>query len=458
MRWRGTHATTEGCGAPKRSIICMSWGSRSKSTDYKSWWSSRSSNGLCWSCTVGKGPYRGIIKIQEIRKVRLSETHASGNREASAHNDWWKANWRNKYQQERSRRTWNGEVWEFSRGSEPRRRIEQFFSVNMVREWWMLIFPDSFFTVSYTWSSDCSVYDGRSTYTAPVARTFFCAHPHIFMRVHIHAWLKCLKRFIACVSHLSISPSPFSCLIHPCCSLTVTSRPLPTTTSQTIPSTRSCRTVRVLKGAGHAPLRTCIAKFGYLTKSDANTGYDPKKFDKNTSVNDDTTLINDPDQNTSDFSKTMNENTSQFGVHTVFESSVLHVSHWWCSQSENRCYTEKKEKVLWSVLQSRCHRKVNGTVLVWVWRVTENPVLKSLRKILFWWTRSPRTPWTKSSTSCYCRENYIWMSTRWRSRIWGKESQKTHWLSHSVSLNLKDLLEINGQIKLNVREFICVAE
>ena len=238
MRWRGTHATTEGCGAPKRSIICMSWGSRSKSTDYKSWWSSRSSNGLCWSCTVGKGPYRGIIKIQEIRKVRLSETHASGNREASAHNDWWKANWRNKYQQERSRRTWSGEVREFSRGSEPRRRIEQFFSVNMVREWWMLIFPDSFCTVSYTWSSDCSVYDGRSTC---MHAQFFCAHPHIFMRVHIHAWLKCLKRFIACASHLSISPSPFSCLIHPCCSLTVTSRPLPTTTSQTIPSTRSCR-------------------------------------------------------------------------------------------------------------------------------------------------------------------------------------------------------------------------
>ena len=77
---------------------------------------------------------------------------------------------------------------------------------------------------------------------SPVARTFYCAHPHTFMRVHIHVWLKCLNRFIACVSHLSVSPPPFSCLIHPCCSLTVTSRPLPTTTSLTIPSTRSCRT------------------------------------------------------------------------------------------------------------------------------------------------------------------------------------------------------------------------
>ena len=92
--------------------------------------------------------------------------------------------------------------------------------------------------------------------------------------------------------------------------------------------------------------RNCIAMFGYLAKSDANTGYEPKKFDKNTSVDDDTTLINDPDHNTSDFSKTTNENTRQFGVPTVFESSVLHVSHddlalqiegKECMQSGNRC-------------------------------------------------------------------------------------------------------------------------
>ena len=50
---------------------------------------------------------------------------------------------------------------------------------------------------------------------SPVARTFFCctvclptfAHLHA---CHIHAWLKCLKRFIAHVSYLSISPSPVS--------------------------------------------------------------------------------------------------------------------------------------------------------------------------------------------------------------------------------------------------------
>ena len=48
-------------------------------------------------------------------------------------------------------------------------------------------------------------------------------------------------------------------------------------------------------------------EFGYVAKSDANTGYKPNKFDKFTSVE--------------------HENTGLFGVLTMFESSVSHVSH-----------------------------------------------------------------------------------------------------------------------------------
>ena len=66
---------------------------------------------------------------------------------------------------------------------------------------------------------------------------------HIFMRVtYTHGSSVMKKVFVARVSFLSISLSPFSCLTHPCCFRTVTSRPLPTTTSLTIPSTCSCRT------------------------------------------------------------------------------------------------------------------------------------------------------------------------------------------------------------------------
>ena len=69
------------------------------------------------------------------------------------------------------------------------------------------------------------------------ARCACTSHLNIFMRVtHTHGSGVC-KRVFAYVSYLYISPSPVSCLTHPCCFLTVTSRP-----SLTLTSTRSCRT------------------------------------------------------------------------------------------------------------------------------------------------------------------------------------------------------------------------
>ena len=106
-------------------------------------------------------------------------------------------------------------------------------------------------------------------------------------------------------------------------------------------------------------------QFGYLAKSVLPAGYGPKEFDKNTSVDDDTTLINDPNHNFSDFSKTTSESTGQFGVPTAFESSVLHVFHGdfvpqrenkESMQSGNRCKTEterdEREGSLISVAES----------------------------------------------------------------------------------------------------------
>ena len=66
-----------------------------------------------------------------------------------------------------------------------------------------LSFLDKVFGVSYTCSSDYSVYDGGCTYTHLLhahfsVAQFVCAHPHIFMRVHVHAWLKFMKKvFVA---------------------------------------------------------------------------------------------------------------------------------------------------------------------------------------------------------------------------------------------------------------------
>ena len=213
-------------------IICMNWGSRSKSTSYMSWWSSRSSKGLYWSYTVGKSLYKGNIENQEIRKVGLSETHASGNREASTHNDWWKANWWNTYHQERSRLTWNDEVWAFLQGSEPRRRSEYIFFVEMVMEWWMFFFFKRIFLTEF--------FQVRTHVVATIVCTTGCvhtrtccthiflhiaraqSHPHIFMRVtYTHdssSWKRCLSHECLC-SPSRLHPSHVSPIF--CCLLSL---------------------------------------------------------------------------------------------------------------------------------------------------------------------------------------------------------------------------------------------
>ena len=197
-------------------------------------WSSGSSYGWYWSCKIGTGPCKGIIENQKIMKVCLSKTHASGNREASTHNDWWKSNW------------WNGMMnsENFERVPNPYDELNMFLS-RWSRSDECRYFLDRVFLSAC--SSNNSVYDGRCTYThlshAHFLRTARSLRgSHIFMRVtYTHGSCVCKKVF-AHVSFLSISPSPFSCLTHLCCSRTVTSRPLPTLTSLTIPSTRSFRT------------------------------------------------------------------------------------------------------------------------------------------------------------------------------------------------------------------------
>ena len=142
------------------------------------------------------------------------------------------------------------------------------------------------------------MYDGGVYIHSLVARTCFCstvclrtsAHLHA---CHTHAWLKVMKKvFVACVSMFSVSLSPFSCFTRLCCSLTVTSRPFLTLTSTTFLPSFTCP-----KSAGQAHSRTSSEKHGYLAKSALNTGYEPKKFDKITSTDNDTMLIDDPDLN-----------------------------------------------------------------------------------------------------------------------------------------------------------------
>ena len=81
------------------------------------------------------------------------------------------------------------------------------------------------------------------TYTARTLRTFVCV---------LHTCMAELRQK-GSLDECHNSPSrflPLSCFTRLCCSHTVTSRPLPTTTSLTIPSTRSCRTYLSKKAQG----------------------------------------------------------------------------------------------------------------------------------------------------------------------------------------------------------------
>ena len=140
---------------------------------------------------------------------------------------------------------------------------------------------------------------------SPVARTFFCAQ-----RTH------CVLRTSSCVSHTRMAQGCLKKCLHMCRLsssrlhshdspiLAVPWRSLRDHSRLRLHWLRHPQVLAVLyrpESVGHAPLRTCIAKFGYLAKSDANTGCEPKKFDKITSVDDDKMLINDPNHNFSDF-------------------------------------------------------------------------------------------------------------------------------------------------------------
>ena len=148
-------------------------------------------------------------KIKRLGRVGLSETYASAKREASTHRgDWWKANWWYKYQQERSRRSWNDEVWEFLKGfctctHRTQTTNWRFFLSrwSWSDECWFFLsldfFLDRVFRVSYTCSSNHSVFDKVCVHTLTCRTHNFLVHTHCAYFTHLHAchthaWLKCL--------------------------------------------------------------------------------------------------------------------------------------------------------------------------------------------------------------------------------------------------------------------------
>ena len=102
------------------------------------------------------------------------------------------------------------------------------------------------------------------------------------------------------------------------------------------------------ESAGQAHFRMSAEESGYVADPTHSTSYESIEFDKITSADGDTTPVNDPNyDNISDFSKITRDNTGSFGVSTMLEASVSHVSHGESKDSMHRDRErEKKEKVL----------------------------------------------------------------------------------------------------------------
>ena len=163
----------------------------------------------------------------------------------------------------------------------------------------------------HTWKCQTGSWKPPWSYTHTPCRT------HIFL-----THFPCVAKGVCSAPYLSISPSPFSCFIRLfCCSRTVTSRPHSCLYSL-------CRTVPDPKARVKHTSARAAGSLATWPIPRTPQGCQPKEFDKISSPDGDTTLINDPNyDDTSDFSKITRENTGLFGVSTMLEASVSHVSH-----------------------------------------------------------------------------------------------------------------------------------
>ena len=245
--------------------------------------------------------YFAVNRISDLNYTQShhqesEEEHASGNREALTRtsDNWWKAHWWNMSWWEKSRWTWSDVIWSFF-----------FLKKNQV---------------SHPRRGNYCVCD-REVYTRSVSHTFFW-HSFFAWRTDIaYTHGSRLKEFAVRMSYLSVSHLPFSCLIsRPCCSRTVTSTPRSRLH-------RPRRTVPDLKALVKRTSAWAARSLDTWPDSTHSTGYGPKELDKVTSVDGDTTPINDPNRdNISEFSKTTRESIGLFGVLAVFDASVSQVS------------------------------------------------------------------------------------------------------------------------------------
>ena len=359
-------------------------------------------------------------KLHTKASSRIRKEHASGNGEELTHtsDDWWKANLWTKSWWERSKRTWRKSEGFLSKWS----WRDDFFSF-----FWLSSSRGRSHSCSHARSSNYCVCDGVCTHTHLLPRTFSGVHT---LRVHFahsyacytHAWLKgvCSAHVMSPLTHLLTSHvSPVLTYVLPCCSLTVTSRPL---------------LEAQVKRTPHDEL------FGYLAKSAPSTEVMSPRSSTRSHL---WTMTRRSLTISTTFSKftgkTLDNSVFPQCLNSLFRTFLIgdFVSQ---RESKESMHTgkqlldreeEKKEKVLWSVLQGWCQWKVDGTRIR-----SHSPTThrqfdsddRDLRVHLEW--RAQQASLGENSA----QKKDTRLNTTRRSKIRNEEIQNTQYLSHNENM------------------------
>ena len=328
---------------------------------------------------------------------------------------------------------------------------------------------------SHPRSSNYCVCDGRCAHTHLLHAQFSGAH---FVHAHFSCvWThmhgsSCLQ-FACPLFWLTIFLSCFTRLCS-CCSLTVTSRPLPATTLLT--PTTSCRTFPSWKHRSSA-LRQRTSCLATLPSSFLSQVMSPRSSTRSLpwTMTRWPSTIRTTISPTSRKPRTRTQDNSVFS--TVFESSVLHVSHSWFCSSERK----QRKHAIGKPLQDREREEREGSVI----SVEESTSMKSRRnsirshslqthrksfseesqRILFWWMRSSRTP--GRAQQAVLGENSVqrqWHSTEYDMEIQNLERRNSEYALFESQWELDSKTTILGRCLLDSssstreREYILCSE
>ena len=302
--------------------------------------------------------------------------------------------------------------------------------------------------ISHPRSGNYCVCDGGGTHTPCRTHIFLTHFPCVAYRHRVHAWPKV---FAVRMSHLAISPSPFSCFIlavparslrHlvPVCTFLAELFPIRKRGSSALPHERRGVWPPGRSDALHK-LRSQRVWQVYFCRW-RHDAYQRSELRQHLSL----------------FKNHTREHWTVRCFHNARSLCFARFSWWKQRQhaSGNRCWTEreKKEKVLWQVLQSRCQRKVDGTLLgVILFRLTENSVLMNEISEKTWNEELNKLFLVKFSSE---KIIFDWVRPG-DSELWAKEIQNIFFLIESrreLESQRRQLMEANQWADQTQREGI----